>query len=95
MGLLILERKELDSKYEQIKASTETVEIMRKRDQAVHLSALAEARRREDSLKKSVVVKDECIASVSLSIVAIFKLQKLSFSYDSIIIIYLILGFIW
>lgn len=64
MGLLILERKELDSKYEQIKASAETTEIMHKRDQALRLSALAEARRREESLKKAVGVKDECIASL-------------------------------
>lgn len=65
MGLLILDKKELTSKYEQIKASAETAEIMHKCDQAVRLSALAEARRREESLKKTVEVKDECIASVS------------------------------
>ena len=66
MGLLILEKKELNSKYEQIKASAEIAEIMHKRDQAVRLSVLAEARRREESLKKTVGVKDECIASVSV-----------------------------
>lgn len=64
MGLLLLERKELTSKYEQIKASEETTEIMHKRDQAMHLSALAEARKREEMLKKAIVVKDECIASL-------------------------------
>ncbi|GMY11981.1 protein CROWDED NUCLEI 4 [Fagus crenata] len=64
MGLLILERKELTSKYEQIKASEETTEIMHRRDQAVHLSALAGARKREESLKKTIGVKDECIASL-------------------------------
>ncbi|KAH1082511.1 hypothetical protein J1N35_022272 [Gossypium stocksii] len=64
MGLLILERKELASKYEQIKASAEASEIMQKRDQAVHLSALAEAKKREDGLKKSLGVEKECIASI-------------------------------
>ncbi|KAF7809963.1 protein CROWDED NUCLEI 4 [Senna tora] len=64
MGLLILERKELTSKYEQLKASTESSDFLHKRDSAVHLSALAEARRREESLKKAVVVKEECIASL-------------------------------
>lgn len=68
MGLLILEKKELTSKYEQIKASTETSEILSKRDQASNLSTLAEARKREDKLKKAVGVKEECIASVSLMI---------------------------
>lgn len=71
MGLLILERRESDSKYEQLKTSAETAEIMRQRDKAAHLSALAEARKREECLKKAVGVKDECIASVSLSIVVI------------------------
>lgn len=66
MGLLLLERKELTSKYEQLKASTESSDFLHKRDLAVHLSALAESRKREESLKKTVGVKEECIASVSL-----------------------------
>lgn len=66
MGLLIMERKELTSKCEQIKASAETAEILSKRDQASHSSAMAEARKREEKLKKTIGVKDECIASVSL-----------------------------
>ncbi|XP_012492029.1 protein CROWDED NUCLEI 4 [Gossypium raimondii] len=64
MGLLILERKELASKYEQIKASAEASEIMQMRDQAAHASALAEAKKREDGLKKSLGVEKECIASI-------------------------------
>ncbi|XVF15374.1 hypothetical protein REPUB_Repub09cG0146800 [Reevesia pubescens] len=64
MGLLILERKELASKYEQIKASAEASEIMHKRDQAAHISAVAEARKREDGLKKALGVEKECIASI-------------------------------
>ena len=64
MGLLILERKELASKFEQIKASFEAAEVAHKRDQAAHLSAIAEARKREESLKKAVGVEKECIISV-------------------------------
>ena len=64
MGLLILERKELAFKYEQIKASAEASEIMHKRNQAAHISALAEAKKREDGLKKALEVEKECIASV-------------------------------
>ncbi|XP_028794691.1 protein CROWDED NUCLEI 4-like, partial [Neltuma alba] len=64
MGLLILERKELASKYEQLKASTESSELFHKRDLAMQLSALAEARKREENLKKTVEVKKECIASL-------------------------------
>eukprot|EP00257_Ricinus_communis_P022105 XP_015581746.1 protein CROWDED NUCLEI 4 [Ricinus communis] len=64
MGLLILERKELASNCEQIKTSAETTELKHKRDQAAHLSALAEARKREESLKKALGVEKECIASI-------------------------------
>lgn len=64
MGLLILERKELASKYDQIKSSAEATEIMHKRDQAAHISALAEAKKREDGLKKALGVEKECITSV-------------------------------
>ncbi|GLT46845.1 hypothetical protein SLA2020_205750 [Shorea laevis] len=66
MGLLLLEKKEFDSKYEQVKlkSSAEVAEIMHKRDQAAHLSALAEARKREENLKKALGVEKECIASL-------------------------------
>jgi hypothetical protein len=64
MGLLILEKKEWTSKYDQMKSSAETADLMRRRDQASHLSALAEARKREESLKKALGVEKECISSV-------------------------------
>lgn len=68
MGLLIMERKELASKYEEVKASNETTELLHKRDQAAYVSALAEARKREECLKKVVGVKEECISSVSFQL---------------------------
>jgi len=64
MGLLILEKKEWTSKYDQMKSSAETADLMRRRDQASNLSALAEARKREESLKKALGVEKECISSV-------------------------------
>ncbi|KAL4377318.1 hypothetical protein GQ457_02G015510 [Hibiscus cannabinus] len=64
MGLLTLERKELASEYEQIKASAEASELRHKRDQAAHVSALAEVKKREDGLKKALGVEKECLASI-------------------------------
>ncbi|KAJ7957327.1 Protein CROWDED NUCLEI [Quillaja saponaria] len=64
MGILILERNELDSNYEQIKASAESSELLHKRDCVARLYALGEARKREESLKRTVGVKEECIASL-------------------------------
>lgn len=66
MGLLILERKELASDCEQIKGKAETAELLYRRDQAAHLSALTEAKKQEESLKRTIGIKEECIASVSL-----------------------------
>ncbi|XP_004288287.1 PREDICTED: putative nuclear matrix constituent protein 1-like protein [Fragaria vesca subsp. vesca] len=67
MGLLILEKKRLNAEYEKLKASSETAELRYNREQAAHASALAEARKREERLKKAVGVKEECIASIEKS----------------------------
>ncbi|CAL5366611.1 unnamed protein product [Camellia sinensis] len=61
MGLLILERKEWISKNEQVKSSAESAELIYKRDQAAHSSALAEAKKREENLKKALGIEKECI----------------------------------
>ncbi|RZC30830.1 Protein CROWDED NUCLEI 4 [Glycine soja] len=63
MGCLIFERKELASKYEQVKASIDSSEFMCKHDSTMTLSALIEARKREESLKKAVGVTEACIIS--------------------------------
>ncbi|OVA14566.1 hypothetical protein BVC80_1811g31 [Macleaya cordata] len=64
MGLLILERKDWTSKYEEVKASADSAEMKHKLDQAAHISALAEARKREESLKKALGIEKECIANI-------------------------------
>ncbi|CAL0330943.1 unnamed protein product [Lupinus luteus] len=64
MGLLILEKRELTSKYEQVKALSESSELMQKHDSAMNKSSLTEAKKREESLKKTVGVKEACIASL-------------------------------
>lgn len=64
MGLLILERKELASDNEEVKSKAETAELLYMRDQAAHVTALNEAKKREDRLKKAIGIKEECIASV-------------------------------
>jgi hypothetical protein len=51
---------------EQLKASLLSAEIMHKRERASQQSALGEARKREETLKKNVGVQKECVANVSL-----------------------------
>ncbi|XP_044977169.1 nuclear matrix constituent protein 1b-like [Hordeum vulgare subsp. vulgare] len=64
LGLMLLERKELASKNEQLKASMESAEIMHKRERASQQSALAETRKREENLKKNVGIQKECVANL-------------------------------
>ncbi|KAK8940718.1 putative nuclear matrix constituent protein 1-like protein [Platanthera zijinensis] len=64
MGLVLLEKKDLESKYREIKVSSESAEIIYKRDKAADLSALAEARKREERLKKALGIEKECLANI-------------------------------
>ncbi|RZB78336.1 Protein CROWDED NUCLEI 4 [Glycine soja] len=64
MGCLIFERKLLAFKYEQVKASIDSSEFMHKHDSAMNLSALIEARKREESLKMAIGINEACIASL-------------------------------
>ncbi|CAN6450673.1 unnamed protein product [Victoria cruziana] len=64
MGLLLLEKKEWASKHEKLKADSDLAEEKYKLDHATHLRSLAEAGKRELSLKNSLGVAKECIASL-------------------------------
>lgn len=64
LGLLLLERKEWTAKYEQVKTSADSAEALHKRNQAAHLSALSEARKREENLKKALAVEKLCVTNI-------------------------------
>ena len=68
MGLLILEKKDYASKHDEVRLSADSAEVNHMRNQAALSSALAEAKRREDNLKKALGVEKECVANVSLSL---------------------------
>ncbi|KAH9619440.1 hypothetical protein KSS87_010776 [Heliosperma pusillum] len=64
IGVLVLEKKDSASKYEESRLSTEKVEVKHLRDQAAISSVLAEARKREDNLKKLLGIEKECVANI-------------------------------
>ncbi|CAA6653492.1 unnamed protein product [Spirodela intermedia] len=68
MGLLILEKKQWISKYEQVKASADSAEMVNKRELAAHLSALSESKKQEENLKKAIGIEKESIASLEKTI---------------------------
>lgn len=67
MGLLILERKEWLSKYEEAKSMADSAELNFKRERASHASDMTAAKRREDSLKKALGIEKECVKNVLTS----------------------------
>ncbi|PIA44265.1 hypothetical protein AQUCO_01700100v1 [Aquilegia coerulea] len=68
MGLLLMEKKDWSSKYEQVKASADSDIMKYKLEQAALLSALAEANKREESLKKSLAIEKECLTNIEKSL---------------------------
>lgn len=66
MGILIIEKKEWITSYEQMKSTAESAEMTLKSNQAAHLSALAEAKKREEKLKKALGIEKECVSNVRI-----------------------------
>ncbi|XP_075501393.1 uncharacterized protein LOC142539671 [Primulina tabacum] len=64
MGLLILEKKEWLSKFEEAKSAAESTELKYKRLQSFRVSDLADAKKREDSLRKSLGIEKECLKNI-------------------------------
>ncbi|MFS7944345.1 putative protein crowded nuclei [Helianthus anomalus] len=57
MGILIIEKKEWVANYEQMKSTAEMAELTLKREQSIHTAALAEAKLREEKLKRLLELK--------------------------------------
>lgn len=78
MGLLLMEKKDWLSQHDQLKAIADTAEFTSKREKAAHASDLAEAKKREDALKKALGIEKECVANVNC-----YFNDSMSFSFSS------------
>lgn len=66
-----MERKEWGSKFERAEAALNSAELMRKHDKNLYLKDLAEAKKREENLKKAIEIERECLANVCSNFVVL------------------------